>query len=361
MNILIQGIVFAIVLFIYIHVYHHLKTSSDLELYELDVPTKEQLEEVCDVRQPVKFTFHSSDFIQSMELPNVEENYGVFDINIRSNQHIDTSISPFHKTQEIPLEQETLLPFLLTKSIPIFQKDQSKKYFSESNDGFLYETGISKKYRYHDPFLRPHMVSSCKYDYMFGSNKSITPLRYRVEYRTYYLVTYGQVNLTLIPPFYTKYLHPTSNYELFEFASPINPWNPQKEYSHDFEKIKTLTLTLKQGDIIYIPAYWWYSFEFEELSSLAVFHYQTYMNTVAILPQLTMYSLQHANVKHHVAKIENNVKIMSGVKRARTTQEALSNNNITTSTTSQQTSSSSPSEPIGVGSEGTNTHVGESL
>lgn len=312
MNWVIQTVVFAIVLFLYIHVYHHLKTSTDLELYELETPTKEQLEEICDIRQPVKFTYPSTEFIQSMELPQLEENYGVFDIQIRSNQQVDPSTSPFHKTQDIPLEQETLLPFLLTKTVPIFQNDKSKKYYSEYNDAFLYETGISKKYKYHDAFLRPHMVSSCKYDYMFGSNHTTTPLRYHLEYRNYYLVTYGKITLTLIPPSYNKYLHPQTNYDLFEFSSPINPWNPDQHYRHDFEKVKTLTLTLNKGSIIYIPAYWWYSIQFDELSSIAVFRYQTYMNTVAILPHLTLYSLQHANVKHQVAKIENNVKVMTG-------------------------------------------------
>ena len=37
--------VFCIVLFLYIHIFFHLKTSDDLEVYEIDQPSKEKLEE----------------------------------------------------------------------------------------------------------------------------------------------------------------------------------------------------------------------------------------------------------------------------------------------------------------------------
>lgn len=327
MNWVIQLIVFCIVLFLYIHVYHHLKTSSDLELYELNVPVKQQLEELCDIRQPVKFVYNEPELLTYTELPYVEDCYGVFDIHIRTNyvekeQRIEHS---FRDTQDVPLEKESVLPFLLTKAIPLFQKDTTKQYYSEHNSDFLYETGMIKKYQYYDSLLRPHMVSSCNYDYIFGTNKTNTPLRYHLEYRNYYLVTYGKVTITMIPPSYSKYLHGQTNYELFEFYSPVNVWNPQPQYKHDFEKVKTLTLTLAKGDILYIPAYWWYSIQFDELSSLVNFQYRTYMSMVSIAPHLIMYALQHANVKHHVAKVEKNTTFVSDISEKNTHKKTTTN------------------------------------
>lgn len=314
MNLVIRFIVFFIMLFLYIHIYHHTKTSSDLELYELDIPTKTQLEEICDVRQPVKFKYNEEPFLEYTNLSLVEENYGVFDVKIRNmKQYLDSSSSPFYKTQDLPLEQESYIPFLLTKAIPLFQKDKSHKFYSENNQQFLQETGITKKYQYYDSFLRPHMVSSCEYDYMIGTNQTHTPLRYRLDYRSYYMVSHGKITIMMIPPSYSQYLQLLKNYDLFEFSSPINPWNVQPQFQHDFEKIKTLTLTLQRGDVLYIPSYWWYSIRFDELSSVAVFHYRTYMNTISILPHLGMYALQHANVKHQIAKVEDTVKVFSGI------------------------------------------------
>jgi hypothetical protein len=57
MKILFAFFIFCIVLFIYLHVQFHLKTSEDLEMYEVEQPSKDKLEEICDLRQPVLFDF----------------------------------------------------------------------------------------------------------------------------------------------------------------------------------------------------------------------------------------------------------------------------------------------------------------
>jgi len=42
--------------------------------------------------------------------------------------------------------------------------------------------------------------------------------------------------------------------------------------------------------------------KFKELSSIAVFQYRTYMNTVAILPEIFMSILQKQNVKREIVQ-----------------------------------------------------------
>jgi hypothetical protein len=98
-------------------------------------------------------------------------------------------------------------------------------------------------------------------------------------------------------------LYPTEDYENFEFRSPLNPWEIQRQYKADYDKIKTLEIELTPGKIIYIPAYWWYSVKFmEPLTSVCIFKYRTYMNTVAILPKLCMKTLQRQNTKREIVK-----------------------------------------------------------
>ena len=119
-------------------------------------------------------------------------------------------------------------------------------------------------------------------------------------------MTDGEIALKLIVPQNSKYLYPEKDYENFEFKSPVNVWNVQNKFKADFNKVKVLDIVLKKGTMIYIPAYWWYSMQFEELSSVAVFKYRTYMNTVAILPEILMSILQKQNVKREIVKkIEN--------------------------------------------------------
>ena len=55
MNIIIIFFIFIVILFLYIHILYHLKTADDLEIYEINSFSKERLNEVCDLRQPLLF------------------------------------------------------------------------------------------------------------------------------------------------------------------------------------------------------------------------------------------------------------------------------------------------------------------
>ena len=50
----------------------------------------------------------------------------------------------------------------------------------------------------------------------------------------------------------------------------MNPWNIQSEYKQDFDKMKFLEVNISQGQIIYIPAYWWYSIKYDKI--FKIFH-----------------------------------------------------------------------------------------
>ena len=48
MKILITVLTFCIVLFLYLHIFFHLKTSNDLEVYNVEQLSKDKLEEICE-------------------------------------------------------------------------------------------------------------------------------------------------------------------------------------------------------------------------------------------------------------------------------------------------------------------------
>ena len=53
---------------------------------------------------------------------------------------------------------------------------------------------------------------------------------------------------------------------MFLNLSPLDLWEIQDKYKNNYEKIKVLDITLKPGQIVYIPAYWWYTIKFKEFS-----------------------------------------------------------------------------------------------
>jgi hypothetical protein len=292
MNVIFIVLIFCMVLFIYIHVYFHIKTSNDLEMYEIEKPSKDKLEEICDLRQPVMFEFNNEKLNEQCNLNAIHSNYGAFDVKLRDLNNKDD-------------ESEMYIPITFKAASQLFQNDTNKKYITERNQDFLDETGLVKCYRYNDSFLRPYMVSNCDYDLVSASAEVTTPFKYDINYRNFYLVTQGKVRVKLSPPKSIKYLYPIYDYENFEFKSPVNPWNVQDEYKDYFERIKCLEFDLEPGFVLFIPSSWWYSFEFSDNTSLCSFKYRTYMNTVANIQHYVLKLLQSQNVKRNVANIKS--------------------------------------------------------
>uniref|UniRef100_A0A6C0IJI1 Cupin-like domain-containing protein n=1 Tax=viral metagenome TaxID=1070528 RepID=A0A6C0IJI1_9ZZZZ len=287
MNIIFSILIFCIVLFIYLHVHFHLKTSDDLELYEIELPSKTKLEEICDIRQPVMFSFMNERILESCQQKTILDTYGAFDVKIRN-------------IKDISDDSEMYIPLALSTALKVLNDDTNEKYISENNSDFLEETGLIKSFSYNDEFLRPPLVSNCIYDLTWAAEHCKTPFRYEVNYRNYFLVTEGEVKLKLAPPKSAKYLYVNKDYENFEFRSPINPWQVQVQYRPDFDKIKCLEVTVTKGKMLFIPAYWWYSMDFSLNTTVCSFKYRTYMNTVALFPQIFMRILQRQNVKRNI-------------------------------------------------------------
>ena len=297
--------IFCIVLFLYLHIHFHLKRSNDLEVYEIEQPSKQRLEEVCDIRQPTTFEFYNEQLLAQLSYHSIHTNYRAFDIHIRDvNKTVASepasSSSDAAKAPQKGTENEVVLYIPVTFKIAheVLKKDTDMKYISEHNADFIDETGLIKLFQLNDEFLRPYMVSRCMYDIMMASAGTTTPLRYEVNYRNYFLVTQGTIRILLIPPKDARYLYPINDYDILEFRSPVNPWKVQPEYRDDFDKIKTLEVELFQGMVMFIPAYWWYSIQFiGSETSVCSFKYRTHMNTLSIAPQLSLNLLQNMNIK----------------------------------------------------------------
>jgi hypothetical protein len=313
LKIIIASFVFCIILFFYLHIQFHLKTSDDLEIYEVDQASKDKIEEICDLRQPLLIDCDDDAYkiINTTNKQFLLDNYPVFDVKIRN------------KT-DVASETDICVPVPLHVAVKLFNEDNNASYFSEGNIDFLQETGAIKNMSYNDGFLRPYLVSNCYYDVLFGSTNVETPFRYDLNYRNYYMVTQGIIKIKLSPPKSSKYLYPMNDYENFEFKSQINPWNPQPKYRADFDKIKCLEIILTPGKILHIPAYWWYTFKFCENTSVSCFKYRNYMNNIAISPKIFMYALQNQNVERKIAK---QLDIIIDKKKGTTLIEELINSN----------------------------------
>ena len=273
-------IVFSIVLFLYIHIYYHLKTSSDLEIYEIQDTTKENFEKICDLRQPVLFysSFYE-DIYPQFTILQLTKLFSHFDIHIR-NCNVNHEYPNMHLYKSCMLEEG----IKIIKSNPYV--------YSENNDHFLQESGLYKVIKQHDDHLRPSFLVQSKYDLLIGS-QCITPLKYNVSYKNFIIPIEDSIQIKLVPPRYSSFMDIQKDFEYFQFLSGDNLW--VDNYN---KKIKSVTFTLHPRQILLIPAYWFYSFHFIKPNIILHLQYYTCMNIATIIPDMAMYLFQQQNIKY---------------------------------------------------------------
>lgn len=339
MNIILLILVFSLVLFIYLHIYFQLKTSNDLEIYNIDTPSKEKFEEICDLKQPVLFKQLSLDnyFKKILSINELNKSYGNFDIKLFDlNKDINSNTNTNTNTNDSPL----YVPIKFSTSIDLFNKDKESKYYTLNNSDFIEETCLNKHFRQNDGFLRPYMVSNCNYDILTGSLNVKTPLKYDITYRNFFVVIQGKVKVRLIPPKSQKYLYIINDYENLNFYSLVNVWEPQDNYKSEFSKVKYLDIDVMPNDCLYIPPYWLYSISFYEDTSICSFKYKTYMNVLSNIPKYVMNFLQLQNVKHKLYN-ENS-------------DDALDNSSTSTNISDNKNSNNNNSDNINSGNNNSN-------
>ena len=286
MKLLMIILIFCISLFMYLHVFFHLKTSDDLEIYDIDQPSKVELEEVCDLRQPVRMKYNNDDLMSVCDLKHVIDKYYAFDVCVRNVKDKVVDVKDLY------------LPLRMKNAVRVIGDDKEEKYIIESNGEFLKETGIEKAYRNGDTFIRPYMTSNASYDYLMGSKGAKTPFRYDINYRNYLFVVSGSARIKLAPPKSAKYLNPVKDYNNFEFRSSIDPWNVKANHQSDFDKVKCLDVEITKGHLLFIPAFWWNSIEFGENTVLASFKYNTYVSNISMIHHYVIKFLQSQNIKY---------------------------------------------------------------
>jgi hypothetical protein len=283
-------IVFIIVLFIYLHLTSQWKRSEDLEIYEMDYESNAQLQEVCDVKQPVLFDFKSvsPEFFENTTLDHFLENAKNQDVNVKDTNDYNTQ----------SCVDSIILPFQTAHSL--LKSDPASHLISEGNDEFIDECSHTKQYQtYVDEYLKPNFAIRTKYDICMGSDKSHTPFRYHTHSRHYCIVANGNIHVKMAPWKSGKHMHPVKDYENYEFFSNMNPW----EKDSHMEKIKFLEFEVQEGYVLCIPPYWWYSIQYTSHECIVcTATYNTVMNIVANAKHWALYFFQQQNIQQKTVK-----------------------------------------------------------
>tara|TARA_B110000261_G_scaffold141433_1_gene162110 strand:+ start:167 stop:1132 length:966 start_codon:yes stop_codon:yes gene_type:complete len=284
MELFIAILIFLTVLIFYIHIVFHMKTCSDLQIFEIDeVVSKSKFEDILNMKQPVVFEFFNeliSNFNESL---------------LYTHPHLDVYIRKCND------DDIMLTPIESAKAATLFKSKDF--YISEGNSKFLIGSNRLKDVNGCDGYLRPYMMSSSIYDVITGNKNATTLLKYDTHFRNFFVVTSGRVDIKIMPPVSKELLAHQDDYEFFLFYSKVNPWHIQDKYKDQFSRVKHIDVSLEKGQIIYIPPYWYYSMKLAEDSTFIVsMKYNTVMNEVATIPDKVMYFLQNQNLTYKIAK-----------------------------------------------------------
>lgn len=275
-------IIFVIIFFIYLHLIDQYKTSNDLELYEMDYTNNNDLNETCNIKQPVVFNYNhvNDDFYQTITNETLE--------NIKDN---------------LIITDEKLEQFMLecSSACVLLHNDSKNHYYTENNELFVYESNLQNVYEKNDYFLKPPFTVKTKYDLHIATNNATTPLKYHTYQRHFISVHSGKIRVKLVPPKFKKYMEEIKDYDNYVFYSPIHLWDIQKKYAHIPDKIQILEFDINPGNILYIPPFWWYSIQFiyeDETPCLCTsITYITAMNILANIKNYFLYFIQQSNTQ----------------------------------------------------------------
>ena len=312
MNFYIHILLFILILFFYIHIVHQYKRSEDLEIYEMDYSSNAQLQEVCEIKQPILFEYKSvaPEFYEKVTYDDLlADPYANIDIKVKESADYwesDASVD------------YVVLPY--SSGSNLMKSDSKSAYFSENNEDFLDESKLVDLWKNNDEFLKPSMVVQSKYDIMLGSRGACLPLRYHTHYRHFLSVNSGKVRVKMTPWKSTKYLYQIRDFETYEFRSPVNVWSeggtpsttksggfmkPDKKFRSEMDKIKFLEFDVIEGSVLSIPPYWWYSIHYDNNVDTLVcgITYDSLMNVVSNVPYFAKYYIQQSNIQKRVTKV----------------------------------------------------------
>lgn len=268
-------IVFTIVLLLYIHFLHQYKVSEDLEIYQIDYKTNANLQETCELKQPIIFSRG-----KTLAIPDLH----------RFTQLLQLKDTRDYRDDNLMVDS---IEMPCNHMFKLLNMDKEGHFFSENNETFIEECGLRKKIAEIDSELMPKHCIQTKYDLFLGSINTCTPLRYHVNTRKYIYVTQKSIKMRMISWKYSKYLQERQDYLNFEFKSDVNVWEESEVMNH----VQFIEFDVPCEHIIYIPSFWWYSIQYVELNTVAVeYNYTSLSNKVAFLDRWMKHFLQRQNV-----------------------------------------------------------------
>ena len=247
-------IIVLIILFFLFHSYYYLKVNNEIEILQLDNPTKSILEETLNKKSPFIITnlLINWSFIKDLNLELLKQNYGDKKVTLNN------SIIEQNKTMKI---NQTLGEYIEWLNNTEGKDTNNMNVYLAENDDLLSNTKLMEKIKKETSILNCPLNLVNTYPLWIGHNHSKTGLHYDTDTRNFLCQLRGQKKVYLFPPNQSKYLYPSSKFDSGAKCSQVNFWDVNTEKFPLFNQSKYIEIILSPGQILYIPPYWWHCME----------------------------------------------------------------------------------------------------
>lgn len=246
-------IVFFILFFMF-HSYYYLKVNNDIEILQLDNPTKTILEDTLNKKSPLIITnlLINWSFIKELNLDVLKKNYG--DKNVTLNN----SIIEQNKTKKINKTFGEYIDWI--NNLENKEINDINIYLAE-NDDLLLNTKLIEQIKKETSILNCPLNLVTTYPLWIGHNNSKTGLHYDTDTRNFLCQLKGYKKVYLFTPNQSEYLYPSRKFDSGARCSQVNFWNVDTTKFPLFSQSKYIEIILSPGQILYIPPYWWHCVE----------------------------------------------------------------------------------------------------
>lgn len=294
---MMEWFVFFLVLFLYVHIIQQYKYSEEHEVYEMDYVDNVNLQESCQLMQPIVFSTTTHDGMGTTfpSLPSLDNAAS----EVTDPEHLMLNLlDEMSPTYTTPMPFHTAI-MVLNRTPNASSSSPQHRYYSERNEAFLQS---APEYQEHlrelNTYLQPPFAAHSHHDVCIGAVKACTPFRYHVHSRKFLVVSSGKITVKMAPwKKNAKRLHEVRDYEWGEYRSNVHVWAPKEHHRRDMEKVEFLEFEVDAGHVVYLPPYWGYSIQYQETNTCIVeCTYSTWFNRMAFLGEMARTYLQRQHM-----------------------------------------------------------------
>ena len=267
-------LVFVVVLFLYLHITHQRRVVEDTEINILDVQTSTILDEVCELRVPYVFERDVSGLcnagLQRKPMLNVDSSEFIKAYDMSGTELI-SSMKPWSTFCDSIKKQNAIC---ISDRIQ-WPLDQWKFGPSISN---------------YELFWKPYMNVNGSHFLTIGSEGSRTLYRSSSHGRQFLTCLDGVVKITLLSP---------GNGDRGDSSEDEEGGRVYQRYVGHLTD-RSLVVTVKKGQVVCVPPYWWYSIQIGEGGLVLEMKYRSLANVVAHVDTLVPVLLKQLNTKKRI-------------------------------------------------------------